>query len=344
MTPLFHPHLVNDRFGDPALYIEFLFERRGILFDLGDLHRLPSRKLLRLTHVCISHAHVDHFTGFDQLLRVTLGRDMTLHLFGPAGFVDRVRHKLAGYTWNLVDRFATDLAIRVSEVDEGERAGRRAEFRLKSGFAGRDLGEASFADGIVADEVGFRIRSAVLDHGIPSLAFALEEKLHVNVSKPAVEQAGFRVGPWLRDLRQATQRGDDEDRPFRVWWQDGGRIVEHTRALGELQRTLLTIVPGQKIAYVVDAAYTPGNIRRIVDLAAGADTLYIEASFLEADAAMARDKRHLTAVQAGTIARAAGVRRIVPFHFSARYTGRDDLLATEAAAAFTGDAAVTDSP
>ena len=47
MTPLLHPFLVNDRFGDPALYVEFKFEKRALLFDLGDLHALPPRKLLR---------------------------------------------------------------------------------------------------------------------------------------------------------------------------------------------------------------------------------------------------------------------------------------------------------
>jgi ribonuclease Z len=48
--------------------------------------------------VFVSHAHMDHFAGFDRLLRVTLGRDKSIALFGPAGFIDRVEHKLAGYT------------------------------------------------------------------------------------------------------------------------------------------------------------------------------------------------------------------------------------------------------
>jgi len=51
MNTLFQPHLVNGPWGDPVLYIEFKFDRRAILFDLGDVRLLPSRKLLKVTHV-----------------------------------------------------------------------------------------------------------------------------------------------------------------------------------------------------------------------------------------------------------------------------------------------------
>jgi ribonuclease Z len=37
---------------------------------------------------------MDHFAGFDRLLRVCLHRTTPLHLIGPAGFADRVEHKL----------------------------------------------------------------------------------------------------------------------------------------------------------------------------------------------------------------------------------------------------------
>ena len=73
MRPLLHPTLVNGRTGDPVLYIETLFERRAILFDLGDLSNLPARKLQRLEHVFVSHTHIDHFIGFDHLLRGLVG-------------------------------------------------------------------------------------------------------------------------------------------------------------------------------------------------------------------------------------------------------------------------------
>jgi ribonuclease Z len=117
MKPLFHPSLVNGPCDDPALYIDFLFEKRAILFDLGDLHDLPPRKILRISHVFVSHTHMDHFGGFDRMVRILLARDKRLHLYGPPGFVDRVEHRLASYTWNLVESYPVDFTISAGEFD-----------------------------------------------------------------------------------------------------------------------------------------------------------------------------------------------------------------------------------
>ncbi len=89
MKPLFHPQMVNGNFEDPVLFVDFLFERRALMFDLGDISALPAKKILRLSHVFISHTHMDHFIGFDHLLRICLGRDRNLALFGPPGLLIR---------------------------------------------------------------------------------------------------------------------------------------------------------------------------------------------------------------------------------------------------------------
>ena len=55
------------------------------------------------------------------------------------------------------------------------------------------------------------------------------------------------------------------------------------------------------------------------DLARGAQCLLCEASFLNQDRAQAERTGHLTTRACGEIAAAAGVRYLVPFHFSRRY-------------------------
>src|SRR5512147_1020061 len=111
MRPLFEPALVNDDFGDPGLYADLRDERRALLFDLGDVSALPPRKLLRLSDLFVSHAHIDHFVGFDRWLRVVLGRKERARLYGGPGFVAQVEHKLAAYTWNVVHRYEMALEI-----------------------------------------------------------------------------------------------------------------------------------------------------------------------------------------------------------------------------------------
>jgi ribonuclease Z len=100
--------------------------------------------------------------------------------------------------------------------------------------------------------------------------------------------------------------------------------------LGILKKEIMKITAGRKIAYVVDCSFTDANIEKIVRLAKDADILFIEATFLEADAALAKARHHLTARQAGMIARL----RIVTLHHSPRYKEAGHRLAEEARDAF----------
>jgi len=69
----------------------------------------------------------------------------------------------------------------------------------------------------------------------------------------------------------------------------------------------------------------------------GVDILYCEAPFADADRDQALRRYHLTARQAGTLARMAGAKRLEVFHFSPRYDGQADRLYSEADRAFRGE-------
>jgi len=336
MRPTFHPHLVNGSSGDPVLFVDCLFEHRALLFDLGDIHALPPRKLLRISHVFVTHAHMDHFIGFDWLLRILLGREKDLQLFGPPGFLAQVEHKLRAYTWNLVHNYVSDFTLRVTELD-GREAGRCASFRCHSAFRREDESSVTCPDNALLREPALQVRCALLDHGgIPCMAYALQEQAHVNVWKNRLQELGLPVGAWLRDMKQAVLRSEPEQWQIRVAWREDDTEHERLVSLAEL-KPALRIVSGQKIAYVTDVAWHQDNMARIVELARDADLFYIEAVFMERDAEHGQRKFHLTARQAGEIARAANAGAVTPMHFSPRYQGEDrTLLRAEVAAEFGG--------
>jgi ribonuclease Z len=335
VVSLVESHLVNDPFGDPGLYVDFRFDRRALLFDLGELQTLPQRKLLRVSHVFVSHTHLDHFNGFDRLLRICLGRPMSLRLFGPPGFIDRVHHKLGAYTWNLIAENEVDFVIAVAEFD-GRKVAEAGEFHSRDAFLRRGVAPPDMPAGVLLDEEDFQIRGTMLDHGIASLAFAFAEKLRVNVWKDRLDRMGLAVGPWLKEAKRAVRRGDPDDTPIAAlrMGKTGPRAVRVS--LGDLKADAFRLAPGATFAYVVDTSYHEQNAIRIIELARNADTLFIEAVFLDEDKEIAARKRHLTAAQAGAVARRAAVKRLVPFHFSPRYRDQKDRLRREAEDAFVG--------
>lgn len=328
MRPLFSAELVNGPFGDPTLYLDFRFEARALLLDLGEIGPLPPKKILRVSDAFVTHAHMDHFSGFDRLLRICLGREKAVRLYGPPGFIERVEHKLASYSWNLVANYAADFTIIAHEFGE-EQSVRRARFRCHGRFAREPLAEQPAPGGALLDERAFRVRAAVLDHDTPCLGFSVEEKTHVNVWKNRLEELGLQAGPWLNELKRQATVGAPDDTPVRAWWRDARGEHERRFALGELKERVLRLVPGEKICYVTDVVYHQENERRIAALAAEADTLFIETVFLHEDADHAARKFHLTARQAGRIARAARAKNVEPFHFSPRYAEREAELRAE---------------
>ena len=327
MTPTFHPRLVNGRFGDPALFVEMLHRREALLFDMGDLSALSTRDLLRVSRVFVSHMHMDHFIGFDALLRVHVGREKTIRITGPEGLCERVHHKLHGYEWDLAEKYDADLVIEASEI-RADGKQHAACFRFKRRFAWEPPPQRSGSD---LD--GFEVRAALLEHHGPCVGYALSEPAHANVWKVRLQERGLETGPWLQELKRLVLAGAGDDTPVAL--PDGP-----TASLGEV-RELVTISPGQKVAYVTDVADTPANRAGIAQLASGADLFFLESRFAAADGEQARERAHLTTTAAGEIARAAGVRRLEPFHFSPRYDGEEDRMISEVMSAFEGAPAQT---
>jgi ribonuclease Z len=336
MRPSFLPRLINDPFSDPGLYIPFLFEPRALLFDLGDLSALSPKDLLKLTHVFVTHTHMDHFIGFDTLLRVFLGRDKILHLFGPPDFFKQVEGKLSGYTWNLVDTYKNDFRIVVNEV---HRDGIFTKtYICQDRFATHVQVSSRPFSGVLLEEPGFSVHCSLLDHQIPCLGLSLTENFYVNIIKENLKKSGLPVGPWLNRFKSALYQARDPQEEFRVTWEEKGRpAVEKRFILGDLTEKIAKFSPGQKITYVADVAASPDNCREIVRLAAGSDLLFIEAAFLDNEKKMAREKYHLTAREAGELAKQAGARQFQLFHFSPRYKNRGPELEAEARAAYQKD-------
>jgi ribonuclease Z len=343
MRSAFELTLVNGPTGDPALFVDLVGAGRAVLCDLGTLVGLAPRKLLRVSDVLLSHAHLDHFCGFEELLRVVLGRARTIRLVGPEGTIERLAHRLASYSWNLAGSYREGVSFEVLEVPEDGRR-RRATLALADRFRSGPIESFEAPGDHVCDEPRLSVRAVPLDHDIPCLAFALAEPRHVQIWRNRFEAMGLGTGPWLRTLKEAVLANAPDTTPIGARWRGPEGVVERTLPLGMLRREVLEVVPGQRVVYVTDCAWTRRNIERILELARGADTLVIEAPFLDADRAQARARRHLTAREAGTLARWAGVRRVIPFHFSPRYNGRHELLEEEVRAAFEGPLAIAEPP
>jgi ribonuclease Z len=330
MRPSLHPRLVNDPFGDPGLLIPFMFEKRALLFDLGDLSRLTPRDLLKVSHIFVTHTHMDHFAGFDTLLRLHLGREKPLYLYGPQGFLRNVEGKLAGYSWNLVDNYRNLFTLFVTEISTDVQLSQTYVCHQK--FIPTHQARRAPFEGVLLDEPSFNVCGVTLDHGLPCIGFCLKQRFHINIKKDALAALGLQTGPWLNRFKLALYAQDDPESQFEV--KDGSGKTRASFGLQDLADRIALITPGQKISYITDVVYSRANIEKIIALIQDSDHLFIEAAFLDRHKEIARQKCHLTARQAGSLAAQAHVKRVTPFHFSPRYTGQGERLYQETMDAF----------
>jgi ribonuclease Z len=271
---------------------------------------------------------MDHFIGFDALLRRVLGRERELTVTGPAGFLRHVAGRIAGYTWNVIERYPVRLVVEEIDGASVESVAYTGASRMRP----EPLGRRPW-DGVVAGHRAYTIHAGTLDHGVPVLGVVLAETEHLSVDKDRMARLGLEPGPWLADLKNDVRRAAPADEPVQASAALG---VPRTFRRGDLASEILFRTPGQRIAYLTDLRCTADNVRRAVDLVRGVDLLVCEAAFLHEDEALARERNHLTARQAGELARDAGAARLAPFHVSPRYAGRTAQILAEAGAAFGG--------
>ncbi|WP_371549296.1 ribonuclease Z [Streptomyces sp. NBC_00554] len=195
------------------------------------------------------------------------------------------------------------------------RSGQRFFDRLRYATAYREtvaLTEAPVdADGVLAVSASYTLEARRLSHPVESYGYRL------------VEPDGRRM--LSERLAERGVRGPDVGRLQREGSLPGVSLDE----VSEVRR-------GQRFAFVMDTRLCDG----VYALAEGCDMLVIESTFLDEDEQLASDHGHLTAGQAGRVAKDAGVRHLVLTHFSQRYSEPDEFERQARAAGFEGELTV----
>ena len=291
------------------MQLQLVHERRSLLFDLGDPGRLSARAAHQVSDVFISHTHADHIGGFMWLLRSRIGRLPPCRFHGPPGLARQLAGMVGGILWDRAGDRAPRFEIR-------EWHGQRLHcYHLTAGRGAPDRqDDIPVRDGVVWREAGFLVRAARLDHHTPVMAYAWEPVLQVRVRRERLAALGMATGHWLQALKRAVVAGRLDE----IIAAGDGR----TYRAGALCDELLIVSAGDKLVYATDFGDTADNRRQLTALAAGAHTLFCEASFMLEHAEQAARTWHLTTRACGEIATAAGVRHLHPFHFSRRYVRR----------------------
>jgi ribonuclease Z len=162
--------------------------------------------------------------------------------------------------------------------------------------------------GPVAASPPFTLTARFLDHRIDTLGWRLTEPDGYTMVPAALAAFGIEGANIAR-------------------LQETGRLERQNRTvtLADVSRPR----PGQQFALVMDTRWCAAAL----ELARGVDLLVCESTFLARDEALAWEYGHLTANQAATVARDAGVTHLVLTHFSQRYQDEEEFRA-EARAVF----------
>ena len=237
--------------------------------------------------------------GFRGLQHVLLTHAHLDHVLGLAGLLATLALYRIGETVEIIGSRKTLAFVRHYLADaigpEGE-----GSYRLRA-----------IQPGTVMSQPGWQIDAfPVLHRGTESLGYRFQQEPRHPLISERLDALGVPEGPARALLAQG--------RP--VMLADGRHITP------EMVRG--APVPGVALAIVGDTEEIAG----LVEPVRGADTLVIEATFLERDAALARSRGHLTAAAAARLARDAETGELLLTHISGRY--RPEEIVAEAACHF----------
>jgi ribonuclease Z len=158
--------------------------------------------------------------------------------------------------------------------------------------------------GVLFEGDDFSVSAFPVHHRGPDcFGYLFEERERRPFLPKNAEQLGIPPGP----LRKKLVSGETVHLP-------DGEVVEPDQVLGPARA-------GTRLVHVGDC----GRTDNLLEVCHQADLLVIEATYLNAESEMARDFAHLTARQAGELAREAQVKNLILTHVSRRYRERDVL-------------------
>lgn len=163
---------------------------------------------------------------------------------------------------------------------------------------------------VVHEGEDFKVRAFPLDHTKTCVGYTLEEADRPGEFNPEKAYSlGLPVGPLWGKL----QKGFSIQTPE-------GVTVKPEDVMGAKRK-------GRKFSFVTDTLYKDSIAKEVSD----SDLLICEGMFEEALIDQAREKKHMTAGQAGKIASDAKVKRMCLIHYSPRYTDKELQILLEEA-------------
>lgn len=163
---------------------------------------------------------------------------------------------------------------------------------------------------VVHEGEDFKVRAFPLDHTKTCVGYTLEEADRPGEFNPEKAYSlGLPVGPLWGKL----QKGFSVQTPE-------GVTVNPEDVMGAKRK-------GRKFSFVTDTLYKDSIAKEVSD----SDLLICEGMFEEALIDQAREKKHMTAGQAGKIASDAKVKRMCLIHYSPRYTDKELQILLEEA-------------